>query len=382
MNRPLVVDLDGTLLRSDMLLESMLVYMKQGIGESLRIPLLLLEGKAKFKEELAMKVKLPVEILPYNTEVVDFLRNIKQQQRQIVLATATHRIYADQVANHLGLFDRVIATENGFNLSSHAKRDRLIEEFGEKGFDYIGNSHADIAVWSVADEAYLSDPEAGVLKRMKSFRNVTHVFVTRSNSLKTFFKALRPHQWLKNLLIFIPLLAAHRFTNIPMITMAILAFSLFSLCASSGYLINDLLDLESDRHHPRKRFRPLASGELPIQTGIFTAPLLFIFSFITSLIFLPSAFSIILAIYYLLTISYSQYLKKLSIVDTIILASLYTIRIIAGSFACDIIPTFWLLAFSVFLFLSLAMIKRYAELLDSRKKGDTEKNKRPWILPQ
>lgn len=381
MNHPLVVDLDGTLLRSDMLLESMLSCMKQGVGKTLRIPRWLLHGKANLKEQLARQVELPVEVLPFNTEVLDFLRQARQQQREIILATATHKIYAEQVARHLGVFDRVIATENGINLSSNKKRDRLIEEFGEKGFDYIGNSHADIAVWSAADKAYLADPDAGVLKKMKTQGNVNHVFHTRSNSLKTLFRALRPHQWLKNLLIFIPLLASHLFTHIALDAMALLAFALFSLTASSGYLINDLLDLECDRHHPRKRNRPLASGELPLHLGIIAAPLLFLCSFVVSLLLLPPLFTISLIIYYGITISYSQYLKKIALVDTIVLASLYTIRIIAGAFACNIIPTFWILAFSVFFFLSLAMIKRYAELMDSRAKGNTEKTRGRGYYP-
>jgi 4-hydroxybenzoate polyprenyltransferase/phosphoserine phosphatase len=381
MNHPLVVDLDGTLLRSDTLLEAMLVYAKRGLRESLQLPFWLLKGKANLKEQLATRVDLPFEILPYNNEILKFLQEAKQQQRQIILATATHRIYAEQIARHLGLFDRVIATEKDHNLSSDHKRDRLIEEFGEKGFDYIGNSHADISVCRAADKAYLADPDTGIQKKIENTGNITHVFSTKSNAITTLFHALRPHQWLKNTLIFIPLFTAHSFVNAALFSRALLAFVLFSLAASSGYLINDLLDLESDRRHPRKQLRPLASGEMHLQTGIIAAPVLFIIAFIFALALFPYSFSTALAIYFTLTFFYSQYLKKIAIIDTIVLAALYTIRIIAGAFACNIFPTFWLLAFSVFLFLSLAMIKRYAELLDLRTKGDVGKTRGRGYYP-
>jgi 4-hydroxybenzoate polyprenyltransferase/phosphoserine phosphatase len=373
MNHPLVVDLDGTILRSDTLHEAMLVYAKRGLRESLQLPFWLLKGKAYLKEQLATRVDLPFDILPYNNDVLKFLQQAKKQQRQIILATATHRIYAEQIAQHLGLFDRVIATEKGINLSSNFKRDRLIEEFGKKGFDYIGNSHADISVWRVADKTYLADPDTGVQNKIENTGNITHVFSKKTNALTTLFRALRPHQWLKNILIFIPLLAAHSVLNVALLFKALLAFILFSLAASSGYLINDLFDLESDRRHPRKHLRPLASGEMHLQTGIIAAIILFIIALIFAFALFPYNFSTTLAIYFTLTFSYSQYLKKIAVVDTIVLAALYTIRILAGAFACNILPTFWLLAFSVFLFLSLAMVKRYAELIDLPTKDDTAK---------
>jgi len=211
--------------------------------------------------------------------------------------------------------------------------------------------------------------------------NVEKLFISRGSILNSLIKALRPHQWLKNFLIFIPLLASHKFVNASLIFHAILAFILFSLTASSGYLVNDLLDLESDRYHPRKRFRPLASGDLPIQVGIVSAPLVFLVGFATSLLLMPKAFSITLVIYYALTIAYSQFLKRIMVVDTIVLAGLYTVRVIAGSYACGLVPTFWILAFSMFLFLSLAMVKRYAELLEARSKGETQQTKGRGYFP-
>jgi 4-hydroxybenzoate polyprenyltransferase len=367
-HRPLIVDLDGTLLRSDMLVESMLGYVRHGIRDLHRLPVWVLKGKAALKEHLACQVPLQVDRLPYNQAVLAFLREEKKH-RPIILATATHQIYAEKIAAHIGLFDRVIATGNRENLSARTKRDRLVQEFGEKGFDYLGNSMADIPVWQSAEKAYVADPEPGVLKKARQHGNVEKVFATKSPLGAVLLKSLRPHQWLKNLLIFIPLLARHEFTNFGMMLSALLAFVLFSLTASSGYLVNDLFDLECDRHHERKRYRPLASGELPLLVGIAVAFFLALFAFIFSLLVLPSGFSVALGLYFLLTVSYSQYFKRIAVVDTITLAGLYTLRIIAGALACGLAPTFWILAFSMFFFLSLAMVKRYAELLDSKNKG-------------
>jgi len=381
MNRPLVVDLDGTLLRSDVLFEAMLRHVKQGLGSSIEIPLWILGGKASLKEQLSQQAPLDVTALPYNEEILDLLRHAKAAGRKVVLATATHRTYADQIAEYLGCFDKVIATEQGINLSAKSKCDRLTSEFGHKGFDYIGNSHDDLPVWQAAGKAYLADPDFGVESRARTHGNVVAVFQSRRGLLQSWLKALRPHQWMKNLLLFIPLLAAHHFTDVALITQALLAFIFFSMSASSGYLFNDLLDLESDRHHARKRKRPLASGDLPIQLGIASAPLLFIAALAGSLLLLPHAFSIALGVYYILTLAYSQKLKQIMGIDTLVLAGLYTVRIIAGAYACNLVPTFWILAFSMFLFLSLAMVKRYAELHDANAKGETEQTRGRGYFP-
>ena len=381
MSRPLVVDLDGTLLRSDLLVEAMLRYSLQEPLAAFRLPFWIMKGKASLKERLASCVTIEAAHLPYNQPVLDYLMKAKREHRQIVLATASHRVYADQIASHLALFDRVIATEGDTNLSSRAKREKLIDEFGERGFDYIGNSYDDVPVWAAADKAYLADPERGVRKRAARNGNVEQVFLSRSAFPHAWLKAMRPHQWLKNLLIFIPLLAAHQFFNAPVVFQALVAFACFSLAASSGYLFNDLLDLESDRHHPRKNRRPLASGDLSILAGIISVPLLAIVAITSSLLLMPPLFSAALVIYYLLSIIYSRFLKSLMGIDTIALASLYTIRIIAGAFACGLVPTFWLLAFSMFLFLSLAMVKRYTELFDARSKGETGQTKGRGYFP-
>jgi len=380
MTRPLVVDLDGTLLRTDILLESAISYLRHYGVHSLKLPFWLFRGKANLKARIAERTTLDIITLPYNESVITFLEQEKGR-RPLVLATASHRFYAQQIADHLGLFDQVIASDHDCNLSSGRKRDRLVALFGERGYDYMGNSYADLDVWRSARQAHLVDPDPGLELQARKYGNVSGVIHSRAPFPKSLLHALRPHQWLKNLLLFIPLLASHTFFNTASLLHSLLAFLLFSICASSGYLINDLLDLENDRHHPRKKHRPLASGELPLIAGLTAAPLLALTAFALSSLLLPSTFTIILALYFLLTLLYSQWLKQIMGIDTLVLATLYTLRILAGAYACSVVPSFWILAFSIFLFLSLAMVKRYAELFDSRSKGMSEKTRGRGYFP-
>ena len=186
-------------------------------------------------------------------------------------------------------------------------------------------------------------------------------------------EALRLHQWLKNILIFVPLLSSHQVTNLPQLGHAALAFVLFGLCASGGYILNDLLDLEDDRHHTTKRHRPFAAGRLSIMAGMIACPLLIGAAFAGALALLPSPFAAAMAAYALLTLAYSLYLKRQMALDVIALALLYTLRVIAGGVVLQLPLTFWLLAFSMFMFLSLAFAKRYAELHDALQRGQLDK---------
>ena len=369
-----MVDLDGTLLKSDVLLESGLAFLR---AYPLRFyaPLLWLlrDGKAQLKARLAEAVFVDVANLPFNRTVLEWLHAEKAQGRSLILATATHRVYAEQIAKHLTIFDRVLATDHTINLSAERKRDALVDAFGAKGFDYVGNSHDDVSVWEAADAAIVVDPERGVMRRAEAVANSVEVIETRNGAGKAWLKQLRLHQWLKNFLIFVPLVAAHQLHSWPLLLNAALAFFMFSLCASSVYLLNDLLDLNEDRRHPRKRLRPFAAGTLSLKSGIIAFPLLLLTAFIGSFLLLPPMFSAGLAFYYVVTLGYSLALKRVVIVDVVTLATLYTIRIIAGSLATGISPTFWLLAFSMFMFLSLALVKRYAELHMVRARGSDAK---------
>jgi 4-hydroxybenzoate polyprenyltransferase len=369
-SRPLVVDLDGTLIRSDVLIESGFAYLKSA---PLRFyqPLVWLArgGKPALKAGLAENTNVDVTVLPYDPQVLDWLREEREAGRPLVLATASHERYAHAIADHLGLFDRTFATANGVNLSSHRKRDKLVAEFGERNFDYAGNSHDDVAVWQSAARAYVVNPSSGVERAARKIGNVERVIESRPPALRTWSKSLRLHQWLKNLLIVVPLLAAHKLTSPELIVSALLAFLAFGLCASSVYLLNDLLDLEDDRHHPTKRKRPLASGALPLTWGVGLFPVLLAGAFALTALFLPWRFGAVLLGYYALTLAYSMFLKRQVMVDVVVLALLYTIRIVAGTAAIGAHLTFWLLAFSMFIFLSLALVKRYAELHSLQARG-------------
>jgi 4-hydroxybenzoate polyprenyltransferase/phosphoserine phosphatase len=380
LSRPLVVDLDGTLIRSDVLIECGFAFVKSAPHRFYE-PLLWLAqgGKSNLKARLADATEIDVSALPYDAAVLEWLKEERTAGRRLVLATATHERYATAISEHLGLFDQTFATHSDVNLSAHRKRDKLVEEFGEKGFDYAGNSHDDVAVWAAADRAYVVNPSAGVERAARKQGNVERVIDARPAWARTWAKSLRLHQWLKNLLIFLPLLAAHQASEPVLVIAALVAFLSFGLCASSVYLLNDLLDLEDDRHHPTKRRRPLASGALPLLWGTALFPVLLVLGLALGWMFLPPQFTVVLLGYYALTLAYSMYLKRRVMIDVVALALLYTTRIVAGSAAIDARLTFWLLAFSMFIFLSLAFVKRYTEVHSLKARGQVKTRGRGYV---
>jgi 4-hydroxybenzoate polyprenyltransferase len=361
----LVVDLDGTLVKTDLLLESLLALLKRNPLFLFMLPYWLVKGRAYLKQQIARWVALDVAVLPYRSEVLEYLERERAEGRTIVLATASDARYARQVADHLELFDSILASDGTINLSGESKRERLVSEFGEKGFDYAANHRRDLAVWSSARKAIVVDASPAVLSRAKRLTEVESVVEGRKRRLLDYLRPLRPEQWLKNILIFIPLLAAHRFDEAGLVLKTLLAFVAFCCCASSGYVINDLLDLTADRHHPRKRLRLFASGDLPLSYGFLLAPCLAALGFIVAAAVSPRLVGI-LSIYFAITLTYSLYAKNVALLDVIVLAGLYTLRIMAGSAAVVIWPSYWLLALSIFLFLSLALVKRYGELVIMR----------------
>lgn len=370
---PFVVDLDGTLIRTDLLLESGFAFIR---AQPLRLfaPIAWLAGgKARLKAELAAAAPLEVSALPYDLELMELLAAEKAKGREIILATASHRRYAEQIASHLQIIDRVIATEGDVNMAGHAKRDALVKEFGEKGFDYAGNASVDLPVWAAARHAYVVNPESGVEARAKAQGNVLRVLPGPGGRLRAWRKALRLHQWAKNMLVFVPLLASHHIGHPEMVVRGLMAFLLFGLCASSVYLLNDLLDLADDRHHSTKRLRPFASGQLSLLSGLLAFPLLLVAAFAGAWLLLPKMFTLALLVYYALTLAYSLGLKRIMALDVIVLALLYTLRLVAGTFAFGVSLTFWMLAFSMFIFLSLALVKRFSELREARVGGVQKK---------
>lgn len=363
---PLVVDLDGTLLRSDLLMETAMAFGRSRPLQFFRVFHWLYKGKAALKEGLALNTDIDVSVLPYDPNVIELIEAQRATGRMVVLATAAHESLAQRIAEHLNLFDLVLASNSNRNLSAEHKRDLLIAHFGEGGFDYIGNAHDDLPVWKTARHALAVNPERGVERQLRKLDNVAQVIDSNRASWRDWRKALRLHQWMKNILVFVPLLASHRLSQPGLVLDGVLAFVFFGLCASSVYILNDLLDLTDDRHHKSKCLRPFACGKLSIGTGLVAVPVLLAAAFGGALLTLPWQFSAVLGGYYLMTLAYSLQLKRKMALDVILLAMLYTTRIIAGVAAFNLQLTFWMLAFSMFIFLSLAMVKRYAELRDAR----------------
>jgi 4-hydroxybenzoate polyprenyltransferase/phosphoserine phosphatase len=358
---PLIVDLDGTLIFTDMLHESAVSVVRGNPLRIFAVLFYLLQGKAALKAYLAKFFDFSAEALPYNKPLIEWLKNQQLQDRKLVLCTATDVRIANDIAQHVAIFDDVIASDGVRNLAGKNKEQVLVETFGMRGFDYAGNSTADLTVWRSARKAIVVNASGSLVKQAKQNNNVAEEFPSIKKSPLIWFKTVRVHQWLKNLLLFVPVLAAHQLSAQNVWLTLLFAFIAFSLTASSVYILNDIMDLENDRLHPRKCRRPFASGKIEIWKGVLIAPLLLIVG-IAAGAYVGMHFLAWLIFYFLLTCAYSWGLKKLPLIDCITLTILYTLRVIAGGAALGISLSFWLLAFSVFLFLSLAFVKRYAEL--------------------
>lgn len=359
---PICVDLDGTLFRGDLLFESFLSSLRTDVRSVLLSARWLRKGRAELKRQLAARATIDFTRLPYNRALVEFLRAEKAAGRTLVLATAADRALAEQVAAHLGLFDQVLASDGVSNLKGAAKRDLLLQAFPD-GYHYIGNGTEDLPVWEKASRRSVANASASTMRRLRQLGAIEHEFAGR-RSRSAYFHALRPHQWLKNLLIFVPLLAAHRVSDLAASTNALLAFASFSLTASGVYVLNDLWDLENDRQHRTKFARPLASGAISIPEGFALCGLLLVAAGLTSFA-LPEAFRLTLLGYFSTTCLYSFWLKRKLGLDAVVLTLLYSARLLAGGTATGIELSFWLLCFSQFFFFSLAMVKRYSELYET-----------------
>ncbi len=365
--RPLVVDLDGTLVRSDLLVESLFALFSSKPLRGVRALVSLRHGRAALKARLASEAVFDLSILPLNEELVAFLRAEKQKGRRLYLATAADETLARGIADRIGLFDGVFASNGILNLKGANKAAVLCEAFGSGGFDYAGDAKADLDVWKDAAEVILVNADRGLTRTVVRRFPEARIIAPRAGGFRDYWRALRIHQWIKNLLVFVPAFTAHRFDVVAGLG-PVLAFLSFSLCASSVYVLNDLLDLRNDRDHPVKRHRPFASGRLDVLHGIWIAPTtLFLAGLLT--LFLPPQFALTLVIYYGLTLTYSVYLKRQMVLDVIVLACLYGMRLMAGSAAVGIVLSPWLVTFAIFLFLGLALVKRWAELLERVGKG-------------
>jgi len=378
--RPLCVDLDGTLVKNDTLMDSLLLLVRTRPASAVRVPLWLLRGKAALKAEVSARVVLDERHLPYNRRLVEYLDAERGDGRKLYLATGADRQLATRIANHLGIFEGVLASDGRTNLTAGNKLDGLRQTFGEEGYDYIGNAGPDLPLLEHAGAAMLANPTPALRARLRSRRvTVEREFDDRVPPARAMLKALRLHQWAKNILIFLPLLLAHNLHS-GVLAAALLAFLSFSLCASATYIVNDLLDIEADRRHPRKRMRPFAAGDLSVAFGIGTGAVLLGGSLAIAAAWLPREYLMWLLLYLATTLAYSLYLKRVVLLDVILLAGLYTVRMLAGSAATRVPITPWLGALSLFLFLSLAMVKRFSELQNTRARGQTLANGRGYLL--
>jgi 4-hydroxybenzoate polyprenyltransferase/phosphoserine phosphatase len=365
---PIVVDLDGTLTPTDTLIESVINLVKQSPLNLLRVPLWLLRGRAGFKDSVAAHAGVSAEHLPYRESFLAYLRDQKSKGRRIVLATAAHRSIAQAVSRHLGLFEEVLATEAGRNLKGDTKLKAIREKMGGE-FVYAGDSAADLVLWKAAKAAVLVGLSPGTAESIRREVSVEREFPGERGGVVLWLRALRVHQWLKNLLLFVPLLTAFSFLDLGKLATTVLAFLAFSLAASASYVVNDLWDLENDRAHPRKRLRPFASARIPILHGLAVAAAALVIASAIALA-VSKDFLLMLLLYLVFTNAYSWVLKEHVLVDVLTLSLLYTLRILAGSVAIGVDTSSWLLAFSVFMFLSLALVKRCAELVSLEQDGE------------
>jgi 4-hydroxybenzoate polyprenyltransferase len=359
---PLAVDLDGTLIATDLIWEAVISLVKRNPLYLLLLPFWALQGAYVLKTELANRVQLDPESLPYRADFLMFLREEHAKGRDIYLATGSHRIFANRIAGHLALFKDVFATENGISLTSSRKRAALDAAFGAGNYDYAGNSHADIAVFEGARDAIVVAPDRAAGRYQ--IQSNARLFASVGGSLKHLLKMLRVHQWAKNVLVAVPAILANDVLNPATLLECLIAFVAFSFAASSIYILNDLVDLPLDRRHKTKRNRPIAAGVVSIPVALATAASLMLASISMSFL-LPPLFGMVIGAYVVMTTAYSLFLKRMLLIDVLTLAGLYTVRVVAGAAATRIDVSFWLLAFSVFFFLSLALVKRFVELQDS-----------------
>ncbi len=360
--QPLYVDLDGTLIATDLLHESLLQLVRSAPGSLLSLPWWLVHGKSAFKRKVALHVDIDVATLPYRPAVLELIRNARVAGRRVVLATASDAEFARKVADHLGLFDAVLASDGLINMRGAAKLKAIQDDAEGEPFCYAGDSTADLDVWSGAAAAVVVSRSHSLVQHAARLTKVDAVIEPPATSLRRYLYGMRLHQWLKNVLVFLPLMPVLHNLSSALLLNGVFAFFAFGLAASAVYIVNDLLDLQSDRLHHRKRSRPFAAGEISVLRGLALATGLALASLAFSLLFLPKVFLWVLLFYVALTTAYSLFLKRRAVVDVFSLAGLYTVRVAAGTAATGQPLSFWILSFSLFIFLSLALAKRYVEL--------------------
>lgn len=375
---PICVDLDGTLVKSDTLHDSLLVFLRTRPSKLPQLFGRLFRGKAAFKAYVIDSVAPDIAHLPYNRKLLQYLHEERARGREIYLTTGADVRLAQHIADHLGIFSGVLGSDGQTNLTGNDKLRRVRGHLNQR-FSYIGNATPDLPLLAEAAEPMVANPSMGLLAGMRAKHlSAVRTFEERTHPLKAFIKAIRIHQWAKNLLIFAPLLLSHD-VRLATVLSATLAFVCFSLTASATYIVNDLLDIEADRRHPHKRGRPFAAGDLSAMAGLAIVAAFLGMGLGGAHMLGPSVMAWLL-IYLVTTLSYSYYLKRVPLVDVLVLSGLYTIRLAVGGAATGTVISEWLAGFSVFLFFSLALVKRFAELEKLQANSAQLKNGRGYLL--
>lgn len=371
---PLLVDLDGSLINTDTLYETAVLFLKKYPWMFFMLIVWLAKGMPVLKRELATRTELDVDSLPYRQDVLDYLQGEHEGGRNIILFSGSWVDIVNRIAEKFQFIEATVATNSERNLTGSGKAEYASKRWGEDGFDYLGNEEKDLLVWKNARKAVVVGDQK-LFTLAKCTTEVAEYIQVKPAGIKTWLKAVRIHQWAKNALLFVPLLTSQQFTNVESIFNAFIGFVCFGVCASATYILNDLLDLESDRKHHIKKFRPLAAGSISIPQGVLAGVFLMCLGILLAAFLLNTYFLLTLIFYILLTTVYSFKLKSLQTIDVILLASLFTIRIIAGGAAIEVALSFWLLCFSMFIFLSLALVKRVSELINAEKYSVEKSNK-------
>lgn len=363
---PLIVDLDGTITKSDLFFETLVIFIKKNPLNIFFIFFWLFFGKSFLKLKLSEKITISPSDIKYRKEVINYLNHQKQNKRKIYLFSGSSINQVKEVHDYLNIFDGYYGTTINLNLISYNKLNYIKKFFGSVEFDYIGDSSKDIVLWNASRKAIIVDPKFNINKKIKiSSKNIIYLtdFISKKDKAKIFFKSIRIYQWVKNFLVFLPIILSQNFIGINFIN-ASLAFISFSFISSATYLLNDIFDINEDREHIRKKHRPIASGEMSINSAIKIAFLLFFLSGLISIVLLPLAYFKIVFLYVFITILYTTLLKKIIYLDILILSIFYILRIIAGGLATSIDVSNWLILFSFVFFIFLAGIKRLAEIVN------------------
>lgn len=361
---PLVVDVDGTLIKTDILHETVMQFAAHHPLQLWRVPLWLAGGRHKLKCELAARVPLDIATLPLREETLARIAAARAEGREVYLASASENGLVQRLADSMGGIRGAFGTDATGNVAGERKAELLNARFGEGGYDYIGDRPVDFPIWRSARKVLAVSHGAGFSRRIGREFPEAEIIAQPRRTHRAYLRALRPHQWAKNVLVFLPTIAGHQFDPASLLA-TLLAFICFCFAASGAYVINDVLDLPADRAHPRKRHRPFAAGDLPITDGILLGGLLMGIAIFAAMA-LPGRFLIMLGGYAALTLAYSLALKRQPLVDVIILGCLYTLRVLGGIAAAGTYYSPWLLMFCLFLFCSLAIVKRCSELIARR----------------